>query len=215
MTAQEYLVSHAKSYIGYREKSSAKDLDSFTANAGSRNYTRFAYLLDGLAGYLNGKKQGAAWCAVFAMDMFVECFTAPVGWKMTYQPKKSLGAGVRYLRGYFKKAKQLYMSPQVGDIIFFTDPAKNDPNYGKHTGIVSGFDKTYVETVEGNKNNAVATGRYRLTDPSISGYGRPNWGLVAADFPDIKQYTVTVPGLTQAQADGLLAAWPRATKAVG
>jgi hypothetical protein len=215
MTAQEYLVTVAKSYIGYKEKASTKDLDSFTANAGTRNYTRFARALDAIKGFYNGKKQGVAWCDVFVDAVFTEAFGNPTGRKMLYQPEKSLGAGVRYSRGYFKKKNRLFADPLAGDQIFFTDPAKGDINYGKHTGIVTGFDAAYVYTVEGNANNAVSARKYKLSDPSISGYGRPDWSLVAAQYYGAVLYTVTIPGLTEAQADGLVAAWPRATKAVG
>lgn len=37
--ASKKLIDKAKSYVGYLEKASNKDLDDFTANAGSANYT--------------------------------------------------------------------------------------------------------------------------------------------------------------------------------
>ncbi len=214
MTAQEYLVAHAKSYIGYKEKASNKNLDNFTANVGTKNYTRFAKLLDSIVGFYNGRKNGVAWCDVFVDSMFTEAFGNPTGRLMIYQPTKSLGAGVRYSRNYYKKAKRLFAEPQIGDQIFFTDPAKNDINYGKHTGIVTAVDASYVYTVEGNKSNAVGSGKYKLSNASISGYGRPNWELVAGQYDVPIKYTVTIPNLTESQADEIVSLHAGATKAV-
>jgi hypothetical protein len=48
--------------------------------------------------------------------------------------------------------------------------------------------------------------------------GPATWQALLAEAdttPEAALYTVTVPGLTEAQADALLASWPRATKAVG
>ena len=60
MKAAEKLIQIARAEIGYLEKTSNKDLDSKTANAGSANYTKYAR-------DLYPSLQGQAWC-----DMFVD-----------------------------------------------------------------------------------------------------------------------------------------------
>ena len=35
------VIAEAKKWVGYCEKASSADLDSFTGNAGKKNYTRF------------------------------------------------------------------------------------------------------------------------------------------------------------------------------
>ncbi len=55
-TANE-AVNLAVSQIGYHEKASPNNLDDFTANSGSNNYTKYAREL--------GIANGNAWCATF------------------------------------------------------------------------------------------------------------------------------------------------------
>ena len=53
----ERLIHTAEKEIGYLEKASDKELDSFTANAGSRNYTK--YWRD-----VKPEYQGQPWCCL-------------------------------------------------------------------------------------------------------------------------------------------------------
>jgi hypothetical protein len=94
---------------------------------------------------------------------------------MIYQPTKSTGAGCKYSRGFYKAKKQLFDIPQIGDQIFFWPKDRSDPNAVQHTGLVYNFDTKKVYTVEGNASNKVQKKSYALSDPTIAGYGRPNW----------------------------------------
>lgn len=73
MTSQEKLINMAKSYVGYIEKKSNKELDSFTANAGLNNYTAFARDYKTVSGI---DAQAQPWCDVFVDMMFVYTFGA-------------------------------------------------------------------------------------------------------------------------------------------
>ena len=61
-------------------------------------------------------------------------------------------------------------SPQTDDIVFF----HHDGVAGvAHVGIVDLANETAVQTIEGNKGDAVRRASYLRTDPRIMGYARP------------------------------------------
>ena len=158
--AVEKVISLANNEVGYK------------ATNGKNN--KYAEYLDTLNDFYNGKKNFFDWCDLFYDWLFVKSFGEDIGRKMLYQPKKSLGAGVGYSANYYKQNNAFSTLPQRGAQIFFG-------NY--HTGIVTDFDSTYVYTIEGNAgggNGQVKRNTYRRNAATISGYGIPNWGLVAA-----------------------------------
>lgn len=137
-------------------------------------HTKYAKYLDSLGDFYNGKKDGYDWCDVFFDYLFVKSFGADIGRKMLYQPKKSLGAGVGFSANYYRENKAFSKLPQLGAQIFFGN---------EHTGIVVDFDSGYVYTIEGNTgggNGQVMRKTYRRNSTTITGYGIPNWGLVAS-----------------------------------
>lgn len=168
--------------VGYLEKASNKNLYDKTANAGSNNYTKYAYEFDTkYVGFYNGKKNGFAWCDVFVDWCFVTAFGVDKGRELLCQPTKSLGAGCGYSMDYYKKKGQFYKSPKKGDQIFFYNSSKTGI---AHTGLVYKVDSTYVYTVEGNTSStsgvvanggAVAKKKYKLSYTRIAGYGRPKY----------------------------------------
>lgn len=141
--------------------------------------TKYAETLDALGDFYNTPKNGFDYCDVFFDWLFVTCFGADTGRKMLYQPKRSLGAGVGYSANYYKENNAFSKIPERGCQIFFG----ND-----HTGIVVDVNDVYVYTVEANTgggNGIVARKTYKRTYSAISGYGYPNWKLVA-NTPDLK-----------------------------
>ena len=146
----------AQSQVGYLEKKSNYQLDSFTANAGNANWTKY--------GQWYGLNP-AEWC-----DMFVSWCAAQAGevaaiGKFAYVP---------YHVSFFRNKGQYFArgakTPQAGDIIFFGDEA--------HVGIVEYVTGGNVHTIEGNTKNANGIGcvmrhSYSVTSTYIMGYGRP------------------------------------------
>lgn len=188
----------AASEVGYLEKASASQLDDKTANAGSGNYTKYSRDLAKYP-YFNGRKQGAAWCAVFVAWCFVQAYGKDAALKLLCQPttpKNNAGAGCKYMRNYFKTKGQLHDSnPQPGDVIFFGNASNV-----QHTGLVYKVDDSKVYTVEGNTSGAsgvVANGggvckkSYSLTYSKIYGYGRPAYGSAAVSTPSKPASTST------------------------
>ena len=57
------VIQIAEAGIGYLEKKTNAKLDDKTANAGNKNYTKYARDLDAL-GFYNGRKNGFAWCDI-------------------------------------------------------------------------------------------------------------------------------------------------------
>jgi len=193
MTIQEAIgkfLAIASAEIGYKEKASNSNLDDPTANAGSRNYTKYARDIDAIPNFYNGKKQGFEWCDVFVDWCLIKAFGAEAGRQMTYQPLRSYGAGTGWSAKYYQSAKAWYTTPEVGDQIFF----KTTRGEICHTGIVEKVTETSVYTIEGNSNNMVCRHTYSIRYGLIAGYGRPKWSLVAGASGE------TVPVLTPVHA---------------
>lgn len=71
MTPVEKLLATARAEIGYIEKKSNAQLDDKTANAGDKNWNKYARDLDELGRVYNGKKNGYNWCDIFADWCFI------------------------------------------------------------------------------------------------------------------------------------------------
>ena len=189
MTPQERVIEIARAEVGYLEKKTNSQLDSKTANAGSGNWTKYARDLDDMGVY-NGRKNGYAWCDVFADWCYIQAFGLDTAMKMTCQPMGGYGAGTTNSAQYYMKNKQFIVDdPQPGDQIFFS---KNNGQSMYHTGIVSRVSGGRVYTIEGNTSSAagvvenggaVAEKYYPLSYNRIAGYGRPKWSL-AGDMED-------------------------------
>ena len=176
------VVALAESEIGYREKATNSQLNDKTANAGSNNYTKYGAYFDNQRGqyeYYNGRKNGFDWCDQFVDWLFANCYGIDTGRKMLYQPMSSCGAGCAYSASYFRANSAWSTAPKVGDQIFF-GPKGNE----SHTGIVAEVTEDRVITIEGNANNMVMKRSYSKTYANITGYGRPNYELVADQFEE-------------------------------
>lgn len=167
------VINVAESQIGYHEKASNNNLDDFTANSGSKNYTKYARDLY-LAGYYNGDKNGYQWC-----DCFVDwCFYVAAGNNKKEAEKEecqtgTLGAGCTYSRGYYKAQGRLSAEPKVGDQAFFSSSQKTDPSNADHTGIVVAVNGNMVTVIEGNKNNQVEKNSYNIGGGWLYDFGHP------------------------------------------
>ena len=196
------VIAVAVAEIGYKEKASNKDLDSKTANAGSKNYTKYARDFDQkYPKWYNGKKNGFAWC-----DMFVEwCFLTAYGYenalRLLCQPEKSTGAGCKYSARFFKKKGQFHTSdPRQGDQIFFGSSMDDVP----HTGLVEKVTKTKVYTIEGNTSNKVARREYALSSSKILGYGRPAYDAVIVEPQPATPAVIPSEPLAKADAERII-----------
>lgn len=210
---KQRVIDIALAEVGYLEKASNAQLDSMTANAGKKNYTKYARDLDAMNFY-NGRKNGFAWCDVFVDWCFVKAFGKEAALAITFQPTNpagNCGAGCKYSRNYYKSKGRLYDTPQPGDQIFFYS---SDKSSIAHTGLVYKVDSSKVYTVEGNTSSSsgvVANGgcvrkkSYALTYSRIAGYGRPNWGTETASgapVEKVEQKPVQNAGTAQTGQNG-------------
>ena len=166
-------VKIAEAEVGYTEKASNSQLDSKTANAGNKNFTKYGRDLF-KAGFFNGNKNGFDWCAQFV----TWC-----AWKLTGKNKAeaeyllcvsgTLSAGCGFALKYYKQAGRFDNNPKVGDQIFFK--YSNDDSTADHTGIVVRVTDSLVETIEGNSGSEVKRKAYQQTDKTIIGYGHPRY----------------------------------------
>jgi uncharacterized protein YifN (PemK superfamily) len=166
----------AKGQIGYLEKKSNSLLDSFTKNAGSKNYTKYAREYQKFTG---SNLQGQAWCDMFVDSSFVTAYGKS-------NAKKLLGNFSAYTptsAQYFKDMNRWYTSnPLPGDVIFFENSERIC-----HTGLVVEVSSSRVYTIEGNTSDgeevipnggAVCQKSYLLSNGRIAGYGRPNYDYI-------------------------------------
>jgi len=170
------LIDTALNEVGYLEKASNKDLYSKTANAGKKNYTKYAKEMSVFSPgiYANGY----AWCDTFVDWCFVKAYGDKAkelihGWS-AYTPTSA---------SYYKQHGQWHTSPKIGDQVFFKDASGTIC----HTGIVYKVDGGNVYTVEGNTSYAsgvvangggVAKKSYPKDYNRIAGYGRPDYSMV-------------------------------------
>lgn len=183
---KQKVIDIALAEVGYLEKITNEQLDDKTANAGNKNYTKYARDLAAYPFY-NSRKYGVAWCDVFVDWCFVKAYGLQAALELTCQPTiaaNNCGAGCKFSRNYYKNKGQLYSTPQPGDQVFFYSRDKSSIS---HTGLVYKVSATKLYTVEGNTSGAsgvVANGggvckkSYSLTYSRLAGFGRPNWGEV-------------------------------------
>lgn len=172
---------------GYLEKETNENLDDKTANAGNKNYTKYARDLWAVK-FFNSSKIGVAWCAVFVAWSFYMAYGKEAALSLLCQPATdNCGAGCKSARNYFKAKAQLCDTPQVGDVVFFYSKDKSSIS---HTGLVYDVDNTYVYTIEGNTSSAsgvvanggaVAKKKYKLNYERLAGFGRPNYGVTISE----------------------------------
>ena len=182
------LIETAKYYVGYLEKASNNQLDDFTANAGSSNYTLF------------GKWYGLNpdyWCA-----MFVSYCADKAGIQTSIIPKHAYCPdGVNWFKSAGRWHSRQGYQPVSGDIIYYA----SDGYTASHIGIVYDANSTTVYTIEGNTSGGstlisngggVAKKSYPLTYTNILGYGNPAY---VQDIITVKEVTTsmnTVKGST-------------------
>lgn len=173
VAAIDDVIATADAEVGYLEKKSNAKLDSKTANAGTKNYTK--YWKD-----VKPSFQGESWCACFISWVFMVVFGQKVAalllkhWPFLYCPTLA--------------AKTTNKTPKRGSIILFWRPSKG--RYG-HTGIVYKVDADYVYTIEGNTSGGsevVANGggvfkkKYRRSSlDSRTKYFMPDYSIVVND----------------------------------
>ena len=143
------VIALAQSQVGYHEKASNYNLDSFTANSGSANYNKYARDV--------GVSNGQAWCATF------------VWWLMQSSgvPSSAYPSRTTVTRDWFRQ-RGLYherggYTPKAGDYVIFGDV--------EHCGIVESVSGNYVYTIEGNSSDQVKRNCYSLSNTYILGYG--------------------------------------------
>lgn len=184
------VIAMAESYVGYLEKKSNANLDDFTKNAGSKNYTKFnrdyARLMD------DKSAQPEQWCGIFASMMFVYAFGFEAAKKLLCgYLHKYTPTGANYFKNKGRYIKRGEGNPKAGDVVFFYSKSKGRIG---HVGIVRKVSGSKVYTIEGNTSGAntlitngggVCRKSYALTSTYIDGYGRPDYASVESGTGEI------------------------------
>lgn len=151
---------------------------------GGDNWNKYAQNMAAAYGW---NVQNQPWCDVFVDAGFVECFGIENAAKMTYQPIGGFSAACRYSAAYFSAHDAFTQQPEPGDQIFFRD----SDGVINHTGIVVSASGGIVRTIEGNSGDAVRSNAYGIGAPTIAGYGRPDWSVVAGGDNNVPTTDVT------------------------
>lgn len=164
----------AKSQVGYKETGT--------------NRTKYAADFDTTYWqWFNTKKQGVEWCAIFICWLFVVILGPAKARKFLGcpEPKDNCAAGVKYLKQYLKKTGTTVniKDGKAGDICFFGD---------KHVGIIEYVEGDYYHTIEGNKSNSVARGKYKKGS-SITTIVRPAYAADELPAPTPAKPTYEFP----------------------
>lgn len=172
-------------WLGYGEKDSNAGLDRMDTY-GHKNYTFVAQYFDDLKArgfdFYNTRKQGQEWCDMTFDWAQCQAWGPETAMRVLYQPMKSCGAGCKYSADYYRQNGAWIDrsgTPRTGDQIFF-GPVRDE----SHTGIVERVDDKMVYTIEGNTSDKLLRRSYLRTEAKITGYGRPNYALVAYLFID-------------------------------
>lgn len=191
-TKIDRLIAEAEKWVGYLEKKSNSQLDSFTANAGSNNYTRFNRDYKAAMGSGSINMQ---WCGAFVSCVFMYAFGLETAKKLLcgnlhcYTP-----TGASYFKKKGRYIKRGQGKPKPGDVVFFYSKSKGRIG---HVGIVRKVSGSTVYTIEGNTSGAnrlitngggVCKKSYSLSSTYIDGYGRPPYDDVCED--EIKPYAL-------------------------
>lgn len=169
-TPIDKIVSLAKSQVGYHEGRSGGHWN---------NIQKFSPAVPSLAW-----SQGQAWCCTFVSWLALKSNLA------AFYP---CTASCDTARAWWKAKNRWSEYPAVGAQVIYGTPSN-----AEHTGLVVGYDDTYLYAIEGNTNNngsAEGDGVYlkkRLRrDPYVQGYGYPQIPgvrLKSAD-PNYKEWT--------------------------
>ena len=140
---KEKIINLAKSQVGYKETGTNRT--KYAADFDTKYWQWF-----------NTKKQGVEWCAIFICWLFVVILGPEKARKFLGCPKPAdnCAAGVKYLKQYLKKTGTTVniKDGKAGDICFFGN---------NHVGLIEYVEGDYYHTIEGNKSNSVARGKYK------------------------------------------------------
>lgn len=153
----------ASSEVGYLEKASNSNLDNFTANAGSSDYTKYGSWYG-----LNGEP----WCAIFVSWCAEQADIRTNIIPKTASSTTSMNTFKNWGNFEYSSAHGGNYKPKVGDIFFLGTSTSSS----SHTGIVVSVSSTTITVVDGNYSNKVSRHTYKLTDSSLVGYGTPSYG---------------------------------------
>lgn len=159
--------------VGYHEEG-----DNLTKYARDYDYDTRLYGFD---------MEGKPWCDWFSDLAYCVCFGFEIGAKMTYQwPTGS--AACKTSASFYQQNDAWYHTPEVGDQVFFY--YSGDINHVESVIEVNGGEFT---TVGGNSSDMVKKNFYRLGDPKIAGFGRPNWYYTLKKNPEESKTQETKP----------------------
>ena len=159
-------ISIASAEVGYHE--------------GANNKTKYGDEMHALQP--RNMDKNAAWCDAF-VDWVIYKTCQRFGYGADMARKVLCGDFDDYTYAsvaLYKKAGRWTQTPHRGDQIFFGGSG--------HTGIVTSVSGGIVNTIEGNKSDAVRKCSYSKSTQSIIGYGRPRYELIGRTITESEDY---------------------------
>lgn len=206
------MLSMAGHWVGYLEKRThdVTGYESFTANAGRANWTRFGRIADIVIGGRDRRvKDGYAWCCMFILAVLYEMkagvqnTSVPMGQLYTDAEARqwvmdtvNAGRPVTYFAGCqawmtsYRSRGKLAHNPTKGDFVLYVKDAvfPNDKGYPYHIGIVESVDADgrHFTTIEGNTS-------------AVGDNVEPNGGCVARKRRKVSASTLFLQNLLSLQ----------------
>lgn len=177
-------IDELKKWDGYLEKASNSQLDNKTANAGSKNYTRFGR---DYTKYVGQNFQAVPWCMIYLNAILADIVGLANAKKALYG---SLYASCTMMVNAFKAKKAFHTTPSVGDFVIFTHTKTNKI---AHVGLVTEIKNGKIYTIEGNTSAVVGVVEnggmvrqksYAVGYRHIYGYCRPNYKVLESSIKD-------------------------------
>lgn len=149
------VVQLAYDQVGYKE--------------GSNNWNKYA-ADPRMTQFYGWNVQNQYWCNIFADWIPVDLFGVAAARDMLYGGSTAC----RIAAEQFQRNGAWFDYPEKGDQVFYYVSGGIN-----HIGTVVDISGSTLTTVEGNYQDGVCIVTHYINDPSIVGYGRPNWSVVA------------------------------------
>lgn len=162
------LLGRADSEVGYIEKASNSNLDSKTANKGTKNYTKYSRDVNnaGLAGC-----QGQAWCATYQFWLELKEFGKEKALKLWHMEKKYVGYNCFATYDAFKAAGKVSTVPKLGALVIFKRSHMARVTWISEDGKTFGTNEGNTSAKKYDRNGGqVAKKSYSVDDDEIKGF---------------------------------------------
>lgn len=168
MGSLKSLLSRAEAEVGYIEKASNSNLDSKTANKGTKNYTKYSRDVNnaGLAGC-----QAQPWCATYQFYLDLKEFGKKKALELWHMTDKYVGYNCFATYDVFEAAGKTSKKPKLGALVIFKRSHMARVTWISEDGKTFGTNEGNTSAKKYDRNGGqVAKKSYAVDDDEIKGF---------------------------------------------